>query len=299
MLWRGGKVPLGVQYYSYPSPRAQRFWNYVTVIGKSSTPTGFEAEHNARDGFLLHLIRAGEMWYDISGKRFTLTKGGVCLIDFRIHSKYGNLGPKPVENWWVLFNGRDMPALYDDLRADSEPSFPGIDPRESGALFDSLLDLSMQHPPGYEAQSAATLQSLLALLFSQRARTGDLPPSPGHTGPLSTSVRKGMDFITRSYHEDNNTLKRIVGVTDRSISSFVRQFHKEVGMPPMLFLAHYRIEQAKRLLIHSNSSIAQIARMVGIPRANYFTRLFFKVAGQSPTQFRKQQRPAVKPKTTR
>ncbi len=289
MLWKGGKVPLGVQYYSYPSARAQRFWNYVLVIGKSETQAGFTAEHKGRDGFILHLIRGGEMWYEVGGKRFSLKRGGMCLLDFGTHTKYGNVGKATVENWWVWFNGRDMPALYADLRADVDPEFPGIDSERSVALFDELLDLAIRHPPGYEALSAASLQAMLALCFAQRAETGELPTVAGQTGPLSTAVRKGVDYITRGYNEQQ-TLKRISGIAGRSISSFARQFHKEVGMPPMLYLSHYRVEQAKRLLAHSNSSVAQIGEMVGIPRSNYFTRLFIKVTGMSPTRYRKEQR---------
>jgi AraC-like DNA-binding protein len=289
MLWKGGKVPLGVQYYCYPSARAQRFWNYMLVIGKSETESGFVAEHKGRDGFIFHLIQSGEMWYDVAGKRFSLKRGGACLLDFRVHTRYGNEGTKPVENWWVWFNGRDMPALYADLRADVEPEFSGIDSDRATDAFNELLDLAVRHPPGFEALSAAGLQTLLALFFAQRARTGDLPSVAGQTGPLSTPVRKGVDYITRAYNEQQ-TLKRISAIAGRSISSFAREFHKEVGMPPMLYLSHYRVEQAKRLLVHSNSSVAEIAQMVGISRANYFTRLFIKVTGMSPTRYRKEQR---------
>ena len=85
-------------------------------------------------------------------------------------------------------------------------------------------------------------------------------------------------------------------IAGRSMSSFVRLFHKEVGAPPMQYLNRYRIQQAKRLLEHSDRSIAEIAEMVGIPRANYFTRLFSDVVGVSPTRYRARQ--AQRPSTS-
>src|SRR5262245_50873524 len=102
--WRGGKVPMGVEYYNYPSPRAQRFWNHVYSLGQSDTPKGLYVEHRNRDAYLLHYIRRGEMWHRIGGSTHRVGAGSVVLMDLQKPVQYGNDKPEPADNWWVLFN---------------------------------------------------------------------------------------------------------------------------------------------------------------------------------------------------
>src|SRR5690349_8573875 len=138
-FWKGGKVPLGVEYYNYPSTRAQRFWINVLSIGCSDTPTGFICQHEGRDAYLLHYIRRGEMWHRIREHTYRVGKGALCLMDLQKPNEYGNDRPAIAENWWVLFNGKDMPALFAELRADRKPLFDSIDTRRFESLFRELL----------------------------------------------------------------------------------------------------------------------------------------------------------------
>ena len=48
-----------------------------------------------------------------------------------------------------------------------------------------------------------------------------------------------------------------------------------------------RIRNAKELLLSTNEQVGEIARKVGIPDYNYFTKIFRKMTGQTPTQYRK------------
>jgi transcriptional regulator GlxA family with amidase domain len=70
---------------------------------------------------------------------------------------------------------------------------------------------------------------------------------------------------------------------------FVRRFHKEVGVTPVEYLNRFRIEQAKRLLLHSEKPVAQIGAMVGVPNPTHFGRLFRRYVGVMPLRFRLQE----------
>ena len=48
----------------------------------------------------------------------------------------------------------------------------------------------------------------------------------------------------------------------------------------------YRILQAKNLLLHTSDSIGAIARQVGFKDPTYFSRVFHKLTGISPQEFR-------------
>lgn len=70
-----------------------------------------------------------------------------------------------------------------------------------------------------------------------------------------------------------------------------RKFHEEVGLSFSAYLIQYRIHMAKRSLItNPNWTIADIAENSGFSSQNYFSTLFRKIEGLSPTEFRENEK---------
>lgn len=70
-------------------------------------------------------------------------------------------------------------------------------------------------------------------------------------------------------------------------------FKKELGMSPLEYMTSLRMKNAERLLstvLTSGYAIAEIARMCGYDNALYFSRVFRKYYGCSPTQYLRKQR---------
>ena len=74
-----------------------------------------------------------------------------------------------------------------------------------------------------------------------------------------------------------------------SVSWFIRNFKKYTGMTPMQFIVSLRVNNAQILLEQTNYSIYEIAKIVGYDDQLYFSRLFRKQKGVSPSQYRKRQ----------
>ena len=64
-------------------------------------------------------------------------------------------------------------------------------------------------------------------------------------------------------------------------------FQKFAGMGPGDYLRTYRLNRARDLLVTSSTPIGEIAAQVGYPDALYFSRIFKKHFGVSPSRFRK------------
>ncbi|HZK26497.1 MAG TPA: helix-turn-helix transcriptional regulator, partial [Thermoclostridium sp.] len=71
-----------------------------------------------------------------------------------------------------------------------------------------------------------------------------------------------------------------------STSYLSRMFKKELGVNFIDYLNGLRVEKAKELLIDSQYKTYEVAEEVGISDAHYFSRLFKKYEGISPTEFR-------------
>lgn len=52
------------------------------------------------------------------------------------------------------------------------------------------------------------------------------------------------------------------------------------------YLTEYRMEEAKRLLKESTVNVKEIGKAVGYPDSNYFTKVFRRITGKSPTEYR-------------
>ena len=72
-----------------------------------------------------------------------------------------------------------------------------------------------------------------------------------------------------------------------SVSWFIRNFKKYTGSTPMQFIVGIRINNAQMLLETTTYSINEISKIVGYDNQLYFSRLFHKLKGYSPREYRK------------
>jgi AraC-like DNA-binding protein len=62
---------------------------------------------------------------------------------------------------------------------------------------------------------------------------------------------------------------------------------KTIGMSPMQYVTYYRLSKAKRLLSTTDVKISAIAKEVGIEDVTYFSRLFKRMEGMTPQEYRR------------
>jgi AraC-like DNA-binding protein len=283
--WRSSRLAGGTEWYNYPSALAQNRLCYLIGMGKGKVSRGFRHGHSDEDGFLFQYIHRGQMWLRLDDRDHRTGPGAAWLVDMSEPVTYGNDGTQAAENWWFTFSGKDIPTLFAELRADREPIFRGLDRARIRSLYDELLALIQRQPPGYEIKSAAVILAILGELAASRMQEREFVTLTGRAPVLSEPVRRGIDYITRFYREPLQ-LKRIADRVELSLFHFARLFRKEMGVTPNDYLNRYRIEQAKRLLLHSNKPVAQIGTMVGLNDPTYFARMFRRHTGKTPKRFR-------------
>lgn len=97
-------------------------------------------------------------------------------------------------------------------------------------------------------------------------------------------------YIARHYAEDV-TLKTAANVACLEEKYFSNFFHRKTGVRYVDFLSYVRIEQAKKLLRQHDTSISEIATIVGYHNRRTFERAFKKWTGLTPRRFRTTVRP--------
>jgi len=70
------------------------------------------------------------------------------------------------------------------------------------------------------------------------------------------------------------------------------QLHRKLvaltGLSASHFISRFRVEKAAKLLLRTRMTVSEIAFEVGFHDANYFSRIFSKIYGLSPGDYRKQ-----------
>lgn len=93
-----------------------------------------------------------------------------------------------------------------------------------------------------------------------------------------------------SYIEDNFaetvTLSDLCRVSNMSRSSLLKQFHRLCRCSPSDYLLNTRVENACKMLEHSDHSIAQIAQDCGFYDSSHFSKMFCKVKKMLPKDYR-------------
>ncbi len=92
--------------------------------------------------------------------------------------------------------------------------------------------------------------------------------------------------ITNKCHLDWSN-DSIADALNLEVSYAAKQFKRTIGMTPDKFIQYTRIQTAKTYLRETDRKIGEISQSVGYDNFHYFSRLFKKIEGLSPLQYRK------------
>ncbi len=146
----------------------------------------------------------------------------------------------------------------------------------------------------------------LATLLRLFARLADAAPSERHflslrTFALSaesdyqTAIAKAVRYLVANFR-DSVSLDELLRITRLSRSTFARQFKLHSGRSFSEFVNRLRLQATCRELRESTRPVMDIALNCGFTQVSFFNRLFRRVHGCSPTDYRAQRGKGLGPK---
>jgi AraC-like DNA-binding protein/ligand-binding sensor protein len=100
-------------------------------------------------------------------------------------------------------------------------------------------------------------------------------------------ITRAKQFIQENQAEDLS-LGQVARAVNTSIFYFCKMFKKATGLNFTDYVSRIRVEKAKNLLLNHNLRVSEIAYEVGFQSLTHFNRVFKKIMGQSPTEYRSQ-----------
>lgn len=98
-------------------------------------------------------------------------------------------------------------------------------------------------------------------------------------------ITRAKEFI-QEHQTENLRLGHVAKAVNTSSFYFCKMFKKATGINFTDYLARVRIEKSKNLLLNPNLRVSEIAFEVGFQSLTHFNRVFKKILGQSPTEYR-------------
>ena len=95
-----------------------------------------------------------------------------------------------------------------------------------------------------------------------------------------------LQYIENNYREKITT-KDIAAYCFITEEHLCRFFKKTVGKTVVEYITQYRVEKAAVLLINTDETVGNIAASVGFEDINYFSRIFKRIKGMTPREYRK------------
>lgn len=102
---------------------------------------------------------------------------------------------------------------------------------------------------------------------------------------LSVVLKQSLEYIQNNY-QDSISLQDVADYTYVSIYYLSRMFKKEIGKNFVEYLNEYRMNKAKYYLKDFELKTYEVAQLVGISDPHYFSKLFKKYTGETPTDYR-------------
>jgi AraC-like DNA-binding protein/ligand-binding sensor protein len=106
------------------------------------------------------------------------------------------------------------------------------------------------------------------------------------SAPEPAAVARAKHFIAQN-QDSAICLASVAKAVNTSTFYFCRLFKRTTGLTFTDYLARVRIERAKKLLLDPNRRVSEVAYDVGFQSLPHFNRVFRRVAGESPTNYRR------------
>lgn len=224
----------------------------------------------------------GHFHFDTVDNEIIVPAGNIVIFRPKELQKYEYYGKDKTEVYWIHFTGSDVKNILKKYGfPDNERIFPVGTSMEYERIFKRIIIELQRCQDNYEEMLTLLLRHLLIIFQRELSREQVLKNEY-----LDHEMDTAVTYFNENYNRDIN-IEEYATSKGMSVSWFIRSFKKFTGSTPMQFIVALRVNNAQVLLETTNYSINEISKIVGYDNQLYFSRLFHKLKGFSPREYRK------------
>lgn len=260
---------------------------YVRKIGFFPKVKYHYVQKSQGSGYaMLIYCTGGRGWYSIYGKTYSIEQNQYIIIPPDTPYSFGADEADPWTIYWLHFKGK---LCNEFLVSNPVPQaiLPGEHSRlqERIRLFEEIYSsFAMGYTKEYMIYSSMCLyQFLSSFKYLEQFRYHQQSNYTEHS-----FAARVIHFMQENL-ENNLTLEQLATYFKYSPSHFSMLFQKETRMSPINYFIRLKIQKACQYIVLTNLKLNEISTKLGFEEPAYFSRIFTKVMGISPSMYRKKE----------
>lgn len=250
--------------------------------GTSDCEKNFAWGPGVRDYYSIHYVYEGKGYLTIDGMEYEIKAGTCFLVPPQSVVSYRPNLNNPWGYYFVAFNGQHVDSYLSRLELSNESPISKCNLRESIERCFELILTANQFKRSMDLQALSGFYALLATLAEY--------PNSSQTkiqtmSKQSDYIRQAIEFIETNYSRQITVeeISRYVGINRKYLTKL---FNELMADSPKNYLINFRIHKACNLLRKTNLTIQEISHSVGYTDALVFSKIFKKVMGTCPREYR-------------
>ena len=273
---------IGVEHYGYENTKSDK-----PFVSSKGYPT-----------FRLHYIVHGKLTLLADGKQIPLKAEQCFLLRPDKNIGYKTDPVQPASIYWVSISGNSCKALFAQLNLNENNSVLSVGRQYRRALRGAFFANFRENDDAKSVRDCMFLENFLriyqCLFLSQDANKKAAEQK--RTGAKQISyVEKTSKYINEHYNDPELTIKAIAQSMFLHENYLSHIFSEAMGQSFREYLTQKRIERSIVLMQNGMTSIKNIAKEIGFSDALYFSKVFKKYNGISPSEHLKKLKTATPP----
>ena len=253
-----------------------------------------KAEHHYRvrtkgtDQYVLIYCMDGSGFYVVDGQRHEVKKNQYFILPIGKPHEYGATEGHHWTIYWVHFGGKAA-HVFAEGAATPQTINVTINSR-IGDRINIFEEIMTTLHFGKSLEDLRYASSLLVHFLASMRYLGQFRRV--QQSPVVSCKDSSIDIVEQAIHymreniEQHITMAEVLRYVGYSQSHFSSMFRRKTGMSALSYFNRLKVEHACHLLRTTDLKVNQICYKVGIEDSLYFSRLFSKIMGMSPTAYK-------------
>lgn len=266
-----------------PSPFTKSNLLHLQEVGELQSIKPHISRRKGLLSFLFVIVTKGSGKLTYDGQEYAVSAGDCVFLDCRKEYSHYSSEDNLWHLKWMHFYGYNMNGIYEKyIERGGHPVFTPENDKTFTELLDDLINIAGSDDYIRDMKINEKITSILTLIMSESWH----PENNSRVGSKKQSLHHVKQYLEEHYREriTLDSLSERFYINKFYLS---RAFKEQFGITVLSCLEQIRITHAKQLLRFTQLTVEEIGREVGVEEPGYFNRVFKKIEGTTPGEYRK------------
>lgn len=261
--------------------------DFPITLGKLTTSHALPPINKQTSLLTIYYFYKSSQSFNINSTHFKVLSNDVVILSPHTSYNTGHCSIEPLKLYYIQFDpskfidvnfafgNKECSYIIDELLRNSNAPFKVKNNIKH--CIENLLTTANEASP----LKNTMFRNRLLTVLTELIKYANLPVQPN-----DNFLNESVDYITSHICEPIN-IEVLANNAHLSVSQFKVKFRNELRLPPNEYILREKVNYAKILLTQTELSITEIAYMLSFSSSQYFSTVFKRLTGITPSDLRK------------